>query len=136
MLLKDELSRWREEAAIKKFGAATVHMLGLGLVMSTDVLRRIVDAAHYSKIKTNADLLKETNWDGSPAEVAEVLKLILCSCPAQPETLLTALTPTQPQDRDGPKAQRQCSKCSQYGHNCTSSLYFLWPQLINNPAST
>lgn len=120
MSLKDELCSWRREAAIAKFGAGNVRMLGPGLIMANSVVERIVNAAHYLKINDIDDLRKESQWEGSAEHAAEVVELI---CKLRPSTALVT-TPLQLRQANSStsgiplvKKMIHCSQCGQVGHN-------------------
>ncbi|KAG2134634.1 hypothetical protein BD769DRAFT_1353154 [Suillus cothurnatus] len=93
--LTDALDDWREEATIKLYGHAHLHDLGPGLIMPNSILDRIVECAHFLKIKSTADLVKETRWSGANKHGDEIIALIhqirplptpLTSAPLQPRT--------------------------------------------------
>ncbi|KAI6142460.1 P-loop containing nucleoside triphosphate hydrolase protein, partial [Pisolithus tinctorius] len=76
MELKNTLHTFRKDATIHKFGLAHLSEFGPSIVMSNDVLQRIVDCAHHQKIKTKGELIKETKWGGAEEYWKEVLALI------------------------------------------------------------
>ncbi|KAG2060972.1 hypothetical protein BDR06DRAFT_854745, partial [Suillus hirtellus] len=75
--LVDVLEDWREDTTQKLYGQAHLHDLGPSLVMPNDILNRIVDCAHFHKIKSPTDLLKETHWSGVDEHGDDIVALIL-----------------------------------------------------------
>ncbi|KAJ6567852.1 hypothetical protein B0H10DRAFT_1841336, partial [Mycena sp. CBHHK59/15] len=70
------LHLFRKERTIELLGRASFRNHGAGVIMSDEVLHRIVDCAHFSKIQTMADLLKDTHWHRATEDGAKVLALI------------------------------------------------------------
>ncbi|KAG1905441.1 uncharacterized protein F5891DRAFT_976372 [Suillus fuscotomentosus] len=94
--LTDALDDWWEEATIKLYGHAHLHDLGPRLIMPNSILDRIVECTHFFKIKSTADLAKETHWSGANKHGDEIITLIhqvhplptpLTSAPLQPCTI-------------------------------------------------
>jgi hypothetical protein len=75
--LIDALDDWQEDTAQKLYGQAHLHDLGPGLVMPNNILNRIVECAHFHKIKSPADLLRETHWSGVDEHGDDIVTLIL-----------------------------------------------------------
>ncbi|KAF7353121.1 p-loop containing nucleoside triphosphate hydrolase protein [Mycena sanguinolenta] len=76
MSLRDELHQFRREATVKKFSRAVLRDNGPGIIMSNEVLQRIVDCAHFHKIESQEQLKRETRWAGAAEFGDEVLSLI------------------------------------------------------------
>ncbi|KAG2031175.1 hypothetical protein BDR03DRAFT_936445 [Suillus americanus] len=96
--LTDALDDWQEETTMKLYGHAHLHDLGPGLIMPNSILDRIVKCTHFSKIRSTADLVKETRWSGANKYRDEIIALIhqvcplpmpLTSAPLQPRTILS-----------------------------------------------
>ncbi|KAG1867710.1 hypothetical protein F4604DRAFT_1584981 [Suillus subluteus] len=68
---------WQEDTTQKLYGQAHLHDLGPGLVMPNNILNRIVECAHFHKIKSPADLLRETRWSGVNKPGDDIVTLIL-----------------------------------------------------------
>ena len=88
--------------------------------MSNEVINRIVGCAHYHKITTVDDLLKETDWlRERVSEYGEdILSLIRQHCPPASET---EVGPGPSRKR----AQVKCGACQEFGHNSTIIFFFL-----------
>jgi len=131
-------------------GEGFLYDLGPGLVMPTGILDRIVACAHTHKIKTVADLWKETNWSGVECYGNQIVDLILHHVPipvvtspftsvplpqsgnAAPSALLqlsnegTPTVPTASTTAVGIVKRRiRCSACRGEGHNGTSTRIVL-----------
>ena len=117
--LKQALEHWRHEKALSKFRATTIQTLGVRIFMSNQVISRIVGCAHYHKITTVDDLLKETDWMRERvSEYGEdILSLICQHCPPAAETEVDS----RPSRK---RAQVKCSACQEFGHNSTILLFF------------
>ncbi|KAG2100864.1 hypothetical protein BD769DRAFT_1312260, partial [Suillus cothurnatus] len=123
--LTDALDDWREEATIKLYGHAHLHDLGPGLIMPNSILDRIVECAHFLKIKSTADLVKETRWSGANKHGDEIIALIhqirplptpLTSAPLQPRTTSSNANASASVPRNA-KRKMRCSACGEEGHN-------------------
>ncbi|KAJ7090156.1 hypothetical protein C8R44DRAFT_648456, partial [Mycena epipterygia] len=126
MALRDDLHTFRKERTIELHGRASFRNHGAGAIMSDEVLHRIVDCAHLSKIQTTADLLKETHWHRVAEDGAKVLTLISQHrpFPLPPPPSISMTTPLRattssntfdPETPATPK-NRKCSKCGLPGH--------------------
>ncbi|KAG1867739.1 hypothetical protein F4604DRAFT_1584971 [Suillus subluteus] len=124
--LTDALDDWREETTIKLYGHAHLHDLGPGLIMPNSILDRIVECAHFSKIRSTADLVKETCWSGANKHGNEIIALIhqvcplptpLTSAPLQPRTISSNANANTSVPRNA-KRKMRCSACGEEGHNC------------------
>ncbi|KAJ7767607.1 hypothetical protein B0H16DRAFT_1412044 [Mycena metata] len=126
--LRDDLHAFRKARTIELRGRAIFRSLGRGLIMPDDVLQRIVDCAHFHKIQTCTELLKETRWHRVSEDGEQILHLIHQHRPPPPPhppppTPPAFVTPLRVINTNGsvmlstPKV-RQCSKCGLYGHIC------------------
>ncbi|KAJ6618412.1 hypothetical protein B0H10DRAFT_1647899, partial [Mycena sp. CBHHK59/15] len=66
----------RKERTDEVLGPFSFRKHGGGAIMSDEVLDRIADCAHFHKIQTTADLLKETDWYRVTEDGTQVLALI------------------------------------------------------------
>ncbi|KLO04347.1 hypothetical protein SCHPADRAFT_840731, partial [Schizopora paradoxa] len=57
------LDDWRMVKAVEKYGVAIAEDIGPALVMPEQFIDRIVDCAHFEKIKNLQDLRRETGWN-------------------------------------------------------------------------
>jgi hypothetical protein len=111
--LKQEIQNWRHEKAVSKFRATTIRTLGVHIFMSDQVISRIVGCAHYHKISTVDDLLKETDWTRERvSEYGEDLLSIIRRQHCPPAS--GAEVGTGPSRK---RAQVKCSACHEFGHN-------------------
>ncbi|KAM6489692.1 P-loop containing nucleoside triphosphate hydrolase protein [Amanita muscaria] len=113
--LMDELFKWRKEKALVKFGRSFFETLGANLLMSDEVIERIVACVHSRKIKSLEDVTKETGWTSEASWVAEfggsLMEVIQTYSPPAPP-----LGPCEKQKR-GPST---CTACGQSGHRSKS----------------
>ncbi|KAF9471648.1 hypothetical protein BDN70DRAFT_887875 [Pholiota conissans] len=114
--LKNALQEWRRRTALIKFNASTVRTLGVRILMSDNILARIVDCAHAGKLTSIEDLSKESGLtkDRINEYGDELVKLILVyhPLPAPP----TAVTDNPTRKRAPPR----CRACLNVGHNSSS----------------
>jgi hypothetical protein len=132
MNLRDVLHEFRRGATTTKFGRVVLKNSGPGVVMSNEVLQRIVDCAHFYKIQSTEQLARETRWAGAGEFGEAVIALIKEHRPAPEEPLpaLVTTTPLGPRTTNtetsvGRSVQlRKCSKCHTAGH--IGILFFLF----------
>lgn len=128
-----KLHNWRVAEAITQYSEAHFISLGPALVMSDRVLDQIVHGVHDCKIKTLAELRRETHWeevDGYGQAVVDIIARHLppaaisdighAHTPFADRTTATVNTAsagpsTTSMSRSG-QVQR-CSVCGQSGHN-------------------
>jgi hypothetical protein len=126
MALREALHRFRKERTNEVLGPFSFRKHGAGAIMSDDVLSRIADCAHFHKIQTTADLLRETRWHRAAEDGAKVLVLISqhLPIPPPPQPSISFTTPLRagiisnnasPTSPSTPK-NRRCSKCHLLGH--------------------
>lgn len=116
LALKKELQEWRRHTALKKFRAATVQTLGVRILMSDEILQRLVDGAHVRKITTVEQLSKETGWTKERVdEFGEDILAIIQKC----SPLMTTEEPT-PRKRNASR----CSGCGEVGHISTTFFFY------------
>ncbi|KAJ6562922.1 hypothetical protein B0H10DRAFT_2116636, partial [Mycena sp. CBHHK59/15] len=127
MALKNDLHLFRKERTIAVISRASFRNHGAGAIMSDEVLDRIVECAHFGKIQTTADLVKETHWHRAAEDGAKILALIgqhhpipvppltaPFNSPLRATTISNIPVPTMP----GPSTpkNRKCRKCGLFGH--------------------
>jgi len=129
--LQHALFDWREEHASSKFRPAVLESFGAGLFLSDDIITRIVDCAHVSKLHTVSQLIKETRWQEDFAtEFGEsLLSVVHLHYPQPPPGPTTTVVPpsapavveTNTLEAAAPAAKKRapvrCSACHQVGHN-------------------
>lgn len=122
MSLRNALHEFRRAATTKKFSRAVLKNSGPGVVMSNEVLQRIVDCAHWHKIESPEQLEKETRWAGAAEFGEEVIILINehCPRPAAPDDDTSAPlgvhNENQATSSTAAKKSRKCSKCDAADH--------------------
>ncbi|KAJ6570683.1 P-loop containing nucleoside triphosphate hydrolase protein [Mycena sp. CBHHK59/15] len=117
MDLRDALHQFRRTATETKFSRAVLKNSGPGLVMSNEVLQRIVDCAHVYKIQSIEQLARETRWAGATEFGFEVVALINEHRPVPTPPILLTSTPLSVRDENTPSTNsRKCSKCKATGH--------------------
>ncbi|KAJ3495027.1 hypothetical protein NLJ89_g10694 [Agrocybe chaxingu] len=126
--LYEALDAWRILKTETEFGYATLVDLGASLVMPSDTLERIMHCAHHCKIRTVADLKKETRWDEADNFGNEVVALILRirpppALPPPTTTVPRPLATVSLPNMDAPvpvvkeRAKTRCGACGTVGHN-------------------
>jgi ATP-dependent DNA helicase RecQ len=125
MALRAALHSFRKTRTNEVLGPFSFRKHGAGAIMSDEILDRIADCAHFHKIQTPADLVKETNWHRVSEDGTKVLALIsqhrpmpLPAPPPNPTATPLGIgtssnTPTA--NMSTPK-NRKCSKCGLFGH--------------------
>lgn len=137
-VLRMDLEKWRRDMTVKKYSRGHLRNLGAGLVMGTTTRDRIVECARYGKIRTIANLDRETKWTGANEFGNDILKIIEEHYPIDPPPFIFVeqVTPaSEPLSNSGhshglpfaqnvdsalPKRQVKCSVCHLEGH--TSSF--------------
>ncbi|KAK7015675.1 hypothetical protein R3P38DRAFT_2543472, partial [Favolaschia claudopus] len=143
MKLGDALHEFRRDATRRKFSRAVLKNSGPGVVMSNEVLQRIVDCAHWYKVQTIEHLEKETRWAGAAEFGADVLALIDTYSP-RPVAPQPDSTPLATHDSNGASSSvgtlrsRKCSKCGALDHIASNKKCPFHPQhrpqhIDNNP---
>lgn len=132
--LRTALREWRDAQALIKYGSSTCRTYGSKLLMSDEIVSRIVECAHAHKLGTLANLRKETHWrndfvdEYGPSILALVQAHHPISAPSVPSEPSTSLpgeaAPTSGVVPSAPAANRKrrpptCSRCRQVGHNST-----------------
>lgn len=129
--LKTALFDWRDENALVKFNPSVVATLGSCLLLSDEIILRIIDCAQAFKLTTIADLIKETGWREDWAEDlgGSLLSVVHKYWPIpQPLTISEAGSSKK-------RGTITCSACGGRGHNSKSiffkfKLYIFHPTLI------
>lgn len=111
--LKTALFDWRDENALVKFNPSVIDTLGSGLLLSDEIILRIIDCAQAFKLTTIADLIKETGWR---EDWAEELGGSLLSVVHKYRPL-----PQPPEVSEAGSSKKRsiitCSACGGRGHN-------------------
>ncbi|KAJ7733400.1 P-loop containing nucleoside triphosphate hydrolase protein [Mycena maculata] len=136
MKLRDVLHAFRRTATTTKFGRVVLKNSGPGVVMSNEVLQRIVDCAHFHKIQSTEQLARETRWAGAGEFGEAVVALIKEHRPAleEPQAALLTTAPlgshtTNIETSIGRSVQlRKCSKCHSAGHIASNRKCPLHPR--------
>ncbi|CAK5275042.1 unnamed protein product [Mycena citricolor] len=122
--LQDALHTFRKNKTMEVFGKASLRNHGPGSIMSDEVLKRIVDCAHFHKLRTPDDLARETQWQRTNDDGDLVLSLVALHSalppPPPPPTTPARSGPVTPQSASIP--MRQCGVCGQLGHNRRNKL--------------
>jgi hypothetical protein len=90
-----DLDGWRCNEMEKTYGKHHLRTFGPGFIMGTTVRDRIVQCARFSKIRTIADLEKETKWDGVNEYADTILAMIAKHYPI-PDPPINIFLPRQP----------------------------------------
>ncbi|KAM6503169.1 P-loop containing nucleoside triphosphate hydrolase protein [Amanita muscaria] len=111
--LKDDLFKWRKEKALVKFGRCLFETLGANLLMSDEVIERIVACVHSRKIKSLDDVTRETGWTNEASWVAEFGGSLM-------EVIQTHSPPAAPLGEKQKRGPSTCTACGQSGHRSKS----------------
>lgn len=129
--LEYDIEIWWRNKTMEIYGVACLKHEGLGLVMAGAVNKHIIKCAHFGKIKTVANLKRETCWSGSHEYGSEIITIIekhypleslLLPSPSQFQLPLQVSTPQIVNQQVVPLAPHTkhvitCSVCNQPGHN-------------------
>jgi hypothetical protein len=119
------LDNFRFQTTERKYGHGALDMMGTGLVMSDDILQRIVICAHYRKIQSLEDLLRETRWIGAREYFNDIQGLLEIHSPPPQTAPLTTRVPLRTLDpvvapsevtTAKPKRRNRCGACKMEGH--------------------
>ena len=117
--LKAALFEWRARTAPVKFPSALVRDFGAKILLSNDIINRIVTCAQAGKLSSTADLSKETKWKKKlVSKFSESLLAIVHihrPIDTPPEISMEAGPPIR--KTAGPT---KCSACGNTGHNSKS----------------
>jgi hypothetical protein len=131
--LEYDIEIWRRNKTREIYGSACLKHEGPGLVMAAMVRERIIKCACFGKIKTVANLERETRWFGSHEHGSDIIKLIEKHYPPEPLPLPSPSQVRLPLQVStlqigignqqivplAPRTKRviTCSVCNQTGHN-------------------
>ena len=76
------LDSWRLKRTITAYGEGALRDFGPSMILPNTMLDRIVDCAHWNKIKSVDDLRRETDWFHAGVYGPEVLDIIIRIRPA------------------------------------------------------
>lgn len=94
LTLRDALHQFWKQKTLERFGRVTLKNHGPGLIMSDEVLTRIVDCAHWGRIHSGESLAKETKWTRVDEYGEAILKLVRDHArPAPPLASAFVVTP-------------------------------------------
>lgn len=129
MDLRDALDAFREAKTIAIFGLANLRDLGPSLIMSNDVLERIIDCSRARKISSREELVKETRWHRAAEDGEEILTIVRSHQPqiAPLPSILLISSPLRPRPEVindvlppsallPPKKRNKCKQCKAEGH--------------------
>lgn len=136
--LRRALDAFREEAVVEEFGEEDAKDLGSSIILCNETLDRIVDCAHWGRVRSPQQLLELTKWDRSNDLGPRIVAIIDQTHPPQrtfPPPRSTSsqssanhpippLSPSKRGNTVAPSAARtvrrvlRCSKCGGEGHMC------------------
>jgi hypothetical protein len=124
--LKRAILEWRQQQMVAKFGALLARKYGAKYLLSEDLVQRIVDCAHASKITSVESIEKETHWNGAKEHGILLLAVIKAHVPACPQppagnSLASGVASTN----RAPKKHR-CGRCNGEGHISASYIFCLY----------
>lgn len=61
-VFENALQEWREAKALERFDVGDVYEFGAKLVMTREIMSRVIDCWAFGKITNTKELRKETNW--------------------------------------------------------------------------
>lgn len=96
MSLAQVLNAWRQNVAIERYGLAVFREVGSDLVLPDQLLERLVDCAHWGKIRTIEDLRREVDWGLVDELGPTVVNLINTVSPPLPRARATRMAPPHP----------------------------------------
>lgn len=96
MSLAQVLNAWRQNVAIERYGLAVFREVGSDLVLPDQLLERLVDCAHWGKIRTIEDLQREVDWGLVDELGPTVVNLINTVSPPLPRARATRMAPPHP----------------------------------------
>jgi hypothetical protein len=130
--LKTAILDWRRRHATKKFGNLVVRRLGAKLLISDEIVERLIACAHsQTRLSTIEHLITETKWRRDWAEELgeSLLKIIHSHFPqlaiAAETSDVAPLAVVQLPDQNvnnTSKRKSRCSKCKAEGHISTFIL--------------
>jgi hypothetical protein len=117
LTLKTALKDWRQSTALIKFHPATIRNLGVRILMTDVVLYRIADCAHYGKLATVDQFLKETTW---PNERVQEYGQAIIALIREHYPLAAEIPAAMEGDGQQKRSTVRCSACGVLGHNSES----------------
>ncbi len=92
-LLWKLLDDWRQTKAVEDYGILVAKRNGPALIMPKGIIDRVVDCAHYEKIKNLQDLRRETGWN-CPDEIGLTVVALVAAHGSPPAPIPKATTTT------------------------------------------
>ena len=129
--LKTAIFDWRRRHAIEKFGNLVVRRLGAKLLISDEIVERLIACAHsHSRLSTIEHLITETKWRRDWAEELgeSLLEIVHSHFPSPQLAIATSTSDMTPladvvqlpdQNVNNSKRKSRCSKCKAEGHIST-----------------
>jgi len=122
--LQDALFDWRDANVLKKFKPSIIETLSPGLFLSDDIIAHVVNCAHFSKLLTIPQLIKETSWreDWATKFGESLLSIVHHHYPPPLPSSLIVVEGSVAVNEDSCTALPQkrspvkCSACLQLGH--------------------
>ena len=116
--LKIALLDWRDKNALIKFRVPVIRTMGSKILLSDQIIARIVECAHVGKMKTVLQLAQETGWRKDWAEeLGESLLDVVQTYYPTPAGPIASISSTPA------VVGRKCSACGEIGHNSRSMIF-------------
>lgn len=117
--LQKALFDWRDEQVAAKFDPSVIETFGSALILSDEIILRIVDCAHASKLSTIPHLIKETGWREDWAnELGDSLLSVVHQ--HHPTVQVAVGHGFEASTGTRKRGLVTCSACGTKGHNSTS----------------
>lgn len=93
-ILRRLLDDWRTQKAIEELGLEIAERRGPSMVLPQQLLNRIIDCAHFEKIKSIEDLRRETGWP-CPDDVGSTI-VAMIAAQGSPQSAASLDSPVAP----------------------------------------
>jgi hypothetical protein len=116
--LKHALLQWRQEQMVAKFGPLLARKYGARYLLADELVQRIVDCVHGSKITSVEGIERETHWNGAKEHGLSLWAVIKAnaSIPTPSEPSTDSLPTRGATSADQAPRKRKCGKCNGEGH--------------------
>lgn len=124
--LKQAILDWQKQWMITMFGLILTWKYGANYLLPDDLVQRIIDCVHASKLISVESLKRETHWTGAKEHGPSLLELIHLHTPLCPPlpTVPAGGLPLQKNSLGVPMPKKQqCRKCKQEGHIGTLNFH-------------